>query len=1027
VAPAVPQWGNQSFFASFFSKKEVLAFLTPPAPGRNLRFMPLPALNLLDPSCPIKPAWARFEAGWYLARHADARALCAGKGALAALNYYLRVGARLGHSPSPLFDEEYYLSRNPDIAELVRAGNYASGFDHFCRHGHRGVSPHWLFDDELYENLYEDMTLENLDQHRCYGRYDHYLKSGQREQRMGQFLFDATFYRNAAIEAGVAAEEIDSLGPYVHCLLRLATGEAELPTSIYFDPAWYLNRHPGAKAEVARGRYTSALQHYLCSAAPEHLDPVPEFSEAFYRRRHPDIATAVESGFYRSGYQQFVQYGAFELRQPAVDIDLVYYRDMNERVRNDLNSGAVRDAFAHLRLVGLPVGLVYAPPEARPAVTEPATRQQFLAKARAHLTLFARQRLDFTTAAPEIAVVMVLFNKFELTMLALASLRDNFAGGIELILVDNDSVDDTRRIADYVRGTKIIRNPSNLGFLRACNLGLGAVTAPAVLYLNNDVELAHGTIVAALARLNSDAAIAAVGGKIIRSNGVLQEAGSIIWNEGTTIGYLRDASPLVPEANFVRDVDYCSAVFLLCKTAVVQEFGGFDEAFSPAYFEEVDLCVRLITAGYRVVYEPLVVVYHLEFGSASTTEASMALMRRGKRIFKKKHQAFLAGQYAPAAKNLVRARARNGRRHVLYIEDTVPLRRLGSGFVRSNDVVHGLADLGFDVHVFPTNGAPYDVMSLYGDLPDSAEILHDREFFGLADFLAERQGFYDLIWIARTHNFTRCWPVLKAAGIDPQKTPVVLDTEAVVTAREAAQAALQGKTFDFAARLKVEFAGTGICTQVLAVNAAEAALLTQAGLPRVAVLGTARAPAPTPAGFGAREGLLFVAAIHQKDSPNLDALHWYVSEIYPELAKLCANPPVLNVVGHTQRDIDLSPFSSHKGLKLHGAASELAPFYNAARLFIAPTRYAAGTPYKLFEAASFGLPCVATPLLAVQLGWREEILTADTPALFAARIKQLYENEALWQQLREGALARLAAENSPAMFTAQLRGILEKE
>jgi GT2 family glycosyltransferase len=974
--------------------------------------MPLPAHQLLDPSCPIKPAWARFDAAWYLGHHADARAICTGKGPAAALAYYLRIGARLGHSPSPLFDEDFYLARNPDIAELVRAGNYASGFDHYCRHGHRGVSPHWLFDDELYGSLYEDMTLENLDQHRCYGRYDHYLKSGQRERRMGQFLFDGQFYRAAAIEAGVAAEEIDNAGPYVHCLMRLATGEAELPTSIYFDPVWYLNHHPGAKAEIARGRYTSAIQHYLCSAHPEHLDPVPEFSEAFYR----------------SGYQQFVQYGAFELRQPSIDIDLIYYRDMNERVRNDLNAGTIRDAFAHLRLVGLAENLPYSPPEARPAVTEPATRQQFLAKARAHLALFARAKLDFSTENPAVSVIMVLFNKFELTMLALASLRDNFAGGIELILVDNESIDETRHIETFVQGTKIIRNDSNLGFLRACNLGLAQATAPAVLYLNNDVELAHGAIATGLARLEQSPDIAAVGAKIIRTNGVLQEAGSIIWNEGTTIGYMRDASPLAPEANFVRDVDYCSAVFLLCRADVLKDFGGFDEAFSPAYFEEVDLCVRFLNAGYRVVYDPGIMVYHLEFGSASTTEASMALMRRGKRIFKKKQQEFLATRPAPSAKNLIFARCRSEKKRVLFIEDTIPLRRLGSGFVRANDVVHAIADSGFDIHVFPMNGAPYDVMSLFGDMPESAEILHDRDFLELGNFLAERQKYYDGIWISRTHNFKRAWPVLKAAGIDPTKTPIILDTEAIATNREAAKAALDGQNFDFDAKLKAEMEDTNLCRHILTVNTAEATLLQKAGLQNVSVLGTARQPAPTPAPFQDRADFLFVAAIHQKDSPNLDALHWYAEKIYPELTKLFTTPPILHVVGYVAPDIDLSPFTNHKGLKLHGPASNLTPFYNSAKLFMVPTRFAAGTPYKLYETASYGLPCVTTDILATQLGWHDgaEILSAPATnaQAFAMQTKKLYETETLWTQLRHNALTTITLNHNPATFAAQVAAVL---
>ena len=615
--------------------------------------MPRPAHELLNPACAIKPAWAVFDPAWYLRRYADARAICAGKPPEAALLYYLRVGARLGHSPSALFDEQFYLARNPDIAELVRSGNYPSGFDHFCQHGHRGVSPHWLFDDALYADLYEDMTLENLDAHRCYGRYDHYLKSGQRERRMGQFLFDAMFYRAGAIEAGIDVSEIDAAGPYVHFLNRLGSGQEELAPSVYFDPFWYVEHHPGAKAEIARGRYISAIHHYLNSDVSQHLDPVPQFSEAFYRRRHPDIAAAVEQGLYRSAYQQFVQYGAFELRQPAAGIDLAYYRDMHERVRNDLNSGEIRDAFAHLRLVGLRENLAYCPPDAKPAISEAETREQFLKKARHHLALFGRRRLDFSCAtAPVLSVVVVLFNRFELTMLTLSSLRDNFAGAIELILVDNDSTDDTRRISEYVLGAKILRVEQNIGFLRGCNLALAHVTAPALLFLNNDLELGHGAIASALDRLRSAEEIGAVGGKIIRTNGLLQEAGSIIWNEGTTIGYMRDAAPLAAEANFVRDVDYCSAVFLLCRTDLVLKLGGFDEAFAPAYFEDADLCVRMIGEGYRIVYDPLVTVHHLEFGSASTTEAAMALMRRGKRIFKRKHKAFLETQPAPSDKAL---------------------------------------------------------------------------------------------------------------------------------------------------------------------------------------------------------------------------------------------------------------------------------------------------------------------------------------------------------------------------------------
>jgi len=986
--------------------------------------MPYPAHQLLHPACPVKPAWGVFDVGWYLHHYADARALCAGKPPDAALLYYLRVGARLGHSPNPLFDEIFYLDSNPDIAELVRAGAYASGFDHFCQHGHRGVSPHWLFDDALYADLYEDMTLETLDMHQCFGRYDHYLKSGQRERRMGHFLFDGMYYRERALEAGLAPETVDGPGPYVHFLSRLGGGAEELAPSVYFDPAWYVEHHPGAKAGVLRGRFCAAIHHYLTNDSPGHFDPVPQFSESFYRRRHRDIEAAIEAGLYRNGYLQFVQYGCFELRQPSPDVDLAYYRDMNERVRNDINAGMVRDAFAHLRLVGLRENLPYCPPDARPTLDESATREAFLKKARADLALFARQRLDFTLAgAPALSVIMVAFNRFELTMRSLASLRRNFAGAIELIVVDNDSTDETRRLGDYVVGAKIIRAERNLGFLRACNLALADVTAPALLYMNNDVELGYGAIAAALARLGRAEDIGAVGAKIIRTNGRLQEAGSIIWNEGTTVGYMRDASPLAPEANFVRDVDYCSAVFLLCRTALVRELGGFDEAFAPAYFEDADLCVRMLQAGFRVVYDPAVTLEHLEFGSAVTSEASMALMRRGRRIFKQKHVGFLAGQCTPSEQNLVRARCRGGKKRLLFIEDTVPLRRLGSGFVRSNDIVRGIVAAGYEVHVFPINGAPYDYMSLYGDLPEGVEVLADRDFQALPEFLAERQGLYDVIWVARTHNLSRVRLLLRRAG-----ERLILDTEAVASARDATRAALAGEGVDMRDALAREFADVGVADQVLAVNAREKALLEEAGVENVAVLGTARAVAATPAGFNEREGVLFVGAVHQADSPNLDSLRWYAEAILPALAAEMGEAPVLHVAGHVARGVELGRLAGHPKIRLHGEIGDLAPLYGAARLFIAPTRFAAGTPYKIYEAASFGVPCVATALLAGQLGWADgvELLSAaanDTGG-FARRIARLYRDEALWRAVREAALARLARENGAAAFEAAVRGIL---
>jgi len=125
----------------------------------------------------------------------------------------------------------------------------------------------------------------------------------------------------------------------------------------------------------------------------------------------------------------------------------------------------------------------------------------------------------------------------------------------------------------------------------------------------------------------------------------------------------------------------------------------------------------------------------------------------------------------------------------------------------------------------------------------------------------------------------------------------------------------------------------------------------------------------------------------------------------------------------------LSEFVGQGFLQLHGELSDVTPLYNAARLFVAPTRFAAGTPYKIYEAASCGLPCVVSALLAGQLGWgAAEILAApaEDPALFAQAIAHLYRDEALWLRLREGALMRIGREHRMEDFCAAVAGVLQK-
>ncbi len=993
--------------------------------------MPWTVRAMLSRTDAARPPWASFEAAWYLRRYPEVRAAITEPTDADVLAYYLDRGQRQGHSPNRFFDEAFFLRVHPIAAQSVRDGQAASGFDRYCRSDGRLRFPHWLFDEAHYRARNPDLTREVLDANGLLNGYEHFLRHGVNEGRSPSAFFDPAIYLARVDRPETATAQVG--GCFADFLDGLhAGGGPERATSAYFDPVWYLRRYEAAAEAVAAGRFLSALHHYLTNDTPTAFDPLPEFSEQYYLKLYSDIAAAVEEGKLRNGYQHFVSNGALELRSPSEPIDLKYYVGTYSSVREDLERGVARDGFAHYLSIGRAQGLRSSqPPDEK--FSEGQAKTLFRVRAGTLAPLLARRPLDFSHGSvPAISVVMVVHNQFALTLQALASLRANFADAIELILVDSGSTDETLQIERCVRGAILLRFESNIGFLRGSNAGLQGAAAPAVLFLNNDIELAPGAIRAALDRLASDPKIGAVGGKVVRTHGLLQEAGCIVWRDGATAGYLRDAPPTAPEANFVRDVDFCSGVFLMVRGGLARDLDGFATDFVPSYYEDVDLCLRIAAAGYRVVYDPLVMVHHLEYGSASSARASEMEMSRARLAFVRRHPDYLRTRPLADPKAAVFARSADARRRrILFIEDNVPLRMIGSGFVRSNDLIAVMAEMGNQVTVFPILPHRFPLAAIYADIPDTVEVMHDKTMADLAGFLDARAGYYDIVWIARTHNLDRVRPILEAANAGQERSPrVILDTEAVASLRAATQAALscQSAAFDVDAAIRAEFANAPFCRGIVAVSEYEAAKLRELGFKDIAVIGHIRALTPTPRRFKDRQGLLFVGAIYGTGTPNHDSLCWFVDAVLPLIEQALGWETRLTLAGYAADAAALDRFRDHPRITVRESMVDMAPLYDAHRIFVAPTRFAGGTPYKVHEAASYGLPIVASDLLCRQTGWHdgEELLSAPTadPVRFAQRIVGLYRDRAQWQRLRDAALARLAAENGRERYVEALRNLL---
>jgi hypothetical protein len=137
-----------------------------------------------------------------------------------------------------------------------------------------------------------------------------------------------------------------------------------------------------------------------------------------------------------------------------------------------------------------------------------------------------------TSDKPTLSVVLVLFNRAELTLACLRSIAEEHGEALEVVIVDNASSDSTPLLLDRLHGARIFRNAENGHFLLAANQAARECRGEYILFLNNDAQLLPGSLRSALATIRSSENIGAVGAKILLLVGQLQEAGSVVWRVG---------------------------------------------------------------------------------------------------------------------------------------------------------------------------------------------------------------------------------------------------------------------------------------------------------------------------------------------------------------------------------------------------------------------------------------------------------------------------------------------------------------
>lgn len=625
---------------------------------------------------------------------------------------------------------------------------------------------------------------------------------------------------------------------------------------------------------------------------------------------------------------------------------------------------------------------------------------------------------------PELSVLVVLYNQAGLARKTLQSVADQRGASFETIIIDNASCDETQELLRRVQGATIVVNDHNRGFLLAANQAAALARGRHIVLLNSDAILQQGALAAARERLDSDTTVGAVGGRIVLTSGGLQEAGNAVFSDGSTLGIGRGEDPFCPAALASRATDYVSGVFTAVPTHLWRMLGGFNEAFAPAYYEDADLCLRIWKAGWRVIYDPEILVEHLEWGSTSDNTEAPRQMGINRERFLACHAELLRERGDPAPVPLDADRWQSPedsprKPRILILDNEVPHMLKGGGLPRARKILQALDQ--WPVTFFPLWDADDDWREVYASLPRSVEVMLGYGFARLEEFLDQRRGVYDTLVISRPPNLKALQPLRQRRPELFKGMHLIYDAEALFALREIAEAAVRKQPLlrrEAQARLDAEIQLADGAEQVLVVSERDAHHFREAGH-RTTLIGHAinvRRNAPGP---GQRSGLLFVGALHP-DTPNEDGLIWFLDEVMPRLARLLSQMPTLSIVG-VCRSARIQDRASST-IRVIGSQDQLEPWYDAARVFVAPVRFAGGVPVKVIEAAASGVPVVASAVLARQLGWMSsrEIQHARDADAFARATARLLQDDALWLRQQAAAASLCEREHNPEQFLHEI-------